>query len=169
MRKLGQSPSRTCPRHRAQRRSSRPAAARTDHHAVLVHDIVAARPDDLAALELEVPLAGPWSQMSGGDPAGAVADHDARKQDRGDRNRRAAEVRPARIPRFAVDALRLGAEDQAKEVEMVDRHVDPPFRPPSPDPRLRAGAHLLDRKSTRLNSSHVAISYAVFCLKKKKQ
>src|SRR5437870_8102978 len=27
---------------------------------------------------------------------------------------------------------------------------------------------LKDRKSTRLNSSHVAISYAVFCLKKKK-
>src|SRR5690606_41576937 len=27
----------------------------------------------------------------------------------------------------------------------------------------------LDRKSTRLNSSHVKISYAVFCLKKKKQ
>src|SRR5439155_24905850 len=27
----------------------------------------------------------------------------------------------------------------------------------------------LDRKSTRLNSSHVAISYAVFCLKKKTQ
>src|SRR5690625_6210906 len=28
--------------------------------------------------------------------------------------------------------------------------------------------HITDRKSTRLNSSHVAISYAVFCLKKKK-
>src|SRR5690625_6398806 len=28
--------------------------------------------------------------------------------------------------------------------------------------------NLLDRKSTRLNSSHVAISYAVFCLKKKR-
>src|SRR5207253_7026151 len=28
---------------------------------------------------------------------------------------------------------------------------------------------VLDRKSTRLNSSHVAISYAVFCLKKKKE
>src|SRR5260221_8010318 len=27
--------------------------------------------------------------------------------------------------------------------------------------------HLLDRKSTRLNSSHTVISYAVFCLKKK--
>src|SRR5207249_7005951 len=32
-----------------------------------------------------------------------------------------------------------------------------------------AGAALLDRKSTRLNSSHVSISYAVFCLKKKKE
>src|SRR5439155_3016638 len=32
--------------------------------------------------------------------------------------------------------------------------------------KLRLGH--LDRKSTRLNSSHVAISYAVFCLKKKK-
>src|SRR5690242_21932471 len=28
---------------------------------------------------------------------------------------------------------------------------------------------LLDRKSTRLNSSHMSISYAVFCLKKKKK
>src|SRR5439155_5938748 len=32
----------------------------------------------------------------------------------------------------------------------------------------RAQGKLKDRKSTRLNSSHVAISYAVFCLKKKK-
>src|SRR3712207_7601828 len=32
--------------------------------------------------------------------------------------------------------------------------------------RLTAG-ELLDRKSTRLNSSHANISYAVFCLKKK--
>ena len=28
---------------------------------------------------------------------------------------------------------------------------------------------LIDRKSTRLNSSHLGISYAVFCLKKKKK
>src|SRR5690625_6972759 len=41
---------------------------------------------------------------------------------------------------------------------------------------LAVAAHLgqpdqidADRKSTRLNSSHVAISYAVFCLKKKKK
>src|SRR5438874_3937430 len=30
-------------------------------------------------------------------------------------------------------------------------------------------AYFVDRKSTRLNSSHVEISYAVFCLKKKKK
>src|SRR5256885_13019069 len=34
--------------------------------------------------------------------------------------------------------------------------------------RLRAWAPSQDRKSTRLNSSHLVISYAVFCLKKKK-
>src|SRR5690625_6837251 len=34
---------------------------------------------------------------------------------------------------------------------------------------LIGNAHLADRKSTRLNSSHVAISYAVFCLKKKRE
>src|SRR5438034_5676555 len=37
---------------------------------------------------------------------------------------------------------------------------------------LRTGADVLaleDRKSTRLNSSHTVISYAVFCLKKKKK
>src|SRR5690625_5853381 len=33
----------------------------------------------------------------------------------------------------------------------------------------RLGEGSPDRKSTRLNSSHVAISYAVFCLKKKKK
>src|SRR5438874_5185181 len=35
--------------------------------------------------------------------------------------------------------------------------------------RPRGGTPEGDRKSTRLNSSHVEISYAVFCLKKKKQ
>src|SRR5690606_40248342 len=34
---------------------------------------------------------------------------------------------------------------------------------------LKAEMIYQDRKSTRLNSSHVKISYAVFCLKKKKQ
>src|SRR5438552_5900735 len=41
----------------------------------------------------------------------------------------------------------------------------------SPDARfcMDCGAALADRKSTRLNSSHQIISYAVFCLKKKKK
>src|SRR5256885_3329267 len=35
--------------------------------------------------------------------------------------------------------------------------------------RLLLHTLVLDRKSTRLNSSHLVISYAVFCLKKKKR
>src|SRR5690606_41302325 len=43
--------------------------------------------------------------------------------------------------------------------------ADPlPFLEPSPQQRAQKRK---DRKSTRLNSSHVKISYAVFCLKKK--
>src|SRR5699024_12880382 len=55
------------------------------------------------------------------------------------------------------------------------RHLDPQTRPrveqlPVPALRLEVGSADRDdgdRKSTRLNSSHVSISYAVFCLKKK--
>src|SRR5688500_19152630 len=35
--------------------------------------------------------------------------------------------------------------------------------------RIKAEVLSVDRKSTRLNSSHLVISYAVFCLKKKKR
>src|SRR5437870_13368519 len=45
------------------------------------------------------------------------------------------------------------------------RRVTPPESTTAP-PQLSIPE--ADRKSTRLNSSHVAISYAVFCLKKKK-
>src|SRR3712207_6879895 len=45
--------------------------------------------------------------------------------------------------------------------------VRPHQRPAQPRP-LRDGRVHVDRKSTRLNSSHANISYAVFCLKKKK-
>src|SRR5256885_3589567 len=37
------------------------------------------------------------------------------------------------------------------------------------DPAIRQELSEIDRKSTRLNSSHLVISYAVFCLKKKTQ
>src|SRR2546426_4892491 len=67
---------------------------------------------------------------------------------------------PLRLERAVVDGLGL-------------RHLAP--RPPGPLALqlealtlLRvARAPDLDRKSTRLNSSHLVISYAVFCLKKK--
>src|SRR5256885_10315543 len=39
----------------------------------------------------------------------------------------------------------------------------------TPPQRSISRPDLLDRKSTRLNSSHLVISYAVFCLKKKKR
>src|SRR3712207_7792335 len=59
----------------------------------------------------------------------------------------------------------------------VHRHVRHAHRHPAPPVRDRRGGvrHAApaadggrDRKSTRLNSSHANISYAVFCLKKKK-
>src|SRR5438067_4108814 len=45
-----------------------------------------------------------------------------------------------------------------------------PVIPPMRHHKIRLESETLteDRKSTRLNSSHVSISYAVFCLKKKK-
>src|SRR5438132_9159002 len=53
--------------------------------------------------------------------------------------------------------------------------IDPGYRCASRDAGIRNGevcgqlGYLTDRKSTRLNSSHTVISYAVFCLKKKKK
>src|SRR5437667_1888065 len=49
----------------------------------------------------------------------------------------------------------------------------PRRRPTPPRVQSRSSSYCaegsrLDRKSTRLNSSHITISYAVFCLKKKK-
>src|SRR5690606_41475372 len=58
------------------------------------------------------------------------------------------------------------------ELLAIDMNADALARklPQTPDYKLLAGAGhfvFIDRKSTRLNSSHVKISYAVFCLKKK--
>src|SRR5438034_6821329 len=39
----------------------------------------------------------------------------------------------------------------------------------APGEAMGMGENVTDRKSTRLNSSHTVISYAVFCLKKKKK
>src|SRR3712207_8390658 len=69
--------------------------------------------------------------------------------------------------------MRLVDEADVVLGEVVEQAVRArPRRPPVEDPRVvldaRAEADLAeDRKSTRLNSSHANISYAVFCLKKK--
>src|SRR3712207_8052719 len=52
----------------------------------------------------------------------------------------------------------VGRADEVAEVQLPDLPLDA-----EPELVLRAQ----DRKSTRLNSSHANISYAVFCLKKK--
>src|SRR2546426_5429765 len=76
-----------------------------------------------------------------------------------------ASIRPRPAPRPAVArqippaALRLAPPAAAAR----------PVAPAAPEvpPALSRNPHT-DRKSTRLNSSHLVISYAVFCLKKKK-
>src|SRR6267378_2900594 len=59
--------------------------------------------------------------------------------------------------------------DDVGNSEAIHTHVDAaPIPAPQGTVGVQGDALRLDRKSTRLNSSHVEISYAVFCLKKKK-
>src|SRR5437763_5693301 len=92
--------------------------------------------------------------------------------------------RPPRSTLFPYTTLfRSDQEPRGRIAETRQRAcpVSPVAKAPHLDPRnflapgdqARAGAALrdlpIDRKSTRLNSSHRCISYAVFCLKKKKK
>src|SRR5690606_40215624 len=61
-------------------------------------------------------------------------------------------------------AVRGAGDDAGEDVIGLDTDLDLDLVAPHPHDR---GTDQ-DRKSTRLNSSHVKISYAVFCLKKKK-
>src|SRR5690348_18297593 len=54
-------------------------------------------------------------------------------------------------------------------VQAVPPDAGEPGLPPRHDRLQRGQVQRADRKSTRLNSSHPSISYAVFCLKKKKK
>src|SRR5438874_13382860 len=65
------------------------------------------------------------------------------------------------------DALPISTSSKCVTASLgVLVHSEREPRRPRP---IRDAARALDRKSTRLNSSHVEISYAVFCLKKKKK
>src|SRR5437868_12987416 len=65
---------------------------------------------------------------------------------------------------------RQGGRPATVNVFMSHVHWDHIMGFPFFGPAYVAGTRIrIDRKSTRLNSSHVSISYAVFCLKKKRK
>src|SRR2546430_13029940 len=76
---------------------------------------------------------------------------------RSDRARRDTRERPHRVARASADRGRK-----------TPHRCEAPARLSRRRRLLRNAARRRDRKSTRLNSSHSQISYAVFCLKKKK-
>src|SRR5437868_13132223 len=72
-------------------------------------------------------------------------------------------VRPGSVRHRGAQLANLG-QALLKRLEIADLAVGDGQHPAEDRQHLLA---LADRKSTRLNSSHVSISYAVFCLKKK--
>src|SRR3712207_8274615 len=80
--------------------------------------------------------------------------------------------RPPRSTLFPYTTLFRSAVAERNLVDPRGREVVRRLRHGTPDDlveqRLAAREVAVDRKSTRLNSSHANISYAVFCLKKKK-
>src|SRR5438477_6046394 len=77
--------------------------------------------------------------------------------------------RPPRSTLFPYTTLFRSASF-ARELRFRERrHADDVGVPVAVQLRLCACRECRDRKSTRLNSSHMSISYAVFCLKKKKE
>src|SRR5207249_2999303 len=86
---------------------------------------------------------------------------------------REEEQETARILGELSDAVRARLDDLDRLVGLIAR-LDALFARAHLAERMDASAPVVDvgrrvdRKSTRLNSSHVSISYAVFCLKKKK-
>src|SRR3712207_8637952 len=81
--------------------------------------------------------------------------------------------RPRRPTLFPYPTL-FRSRSHAIGMRVIDRERRKPAQQPEPDvERLSSPSPLVapelrqDRKSTRLNSSHANISYAVFCLKKK--
>src|SRR5690349_24241186 len=70
------------------------------------------------------------------------------------------------VPHSVDDILAVVGDRKVKAIVCTHAHDDHVRVAPALRERVVAP---IDRKSTRLNSSHVEISYAVFCLKKKKK
>src|SRR2546426_8134888 len=71
-----------------------------------------------------------------------------------------------------LELVAIRASPPAIDVEILEIHVqaaDTTLSTHALDLPVACNIFLRDRKSTRLNSSHLVISYAVFCLKKKKK
>src|SRR5256885_8772768 len=62
------------------------------------------------------------------------------------------------------DALPISSSRRVRSADWNWARSSNEYRPAGTEPPRK----ISDRKSTRLNSSHLVISYAVFCLKKKK-
>src|SRR2546427_8239196 len=81
--------------------------------------------------------------------------------------------RPPRSTLFPYDALPISNDLEYRLTSDI-RSLTVPAKPAIgfgeiTEPAAAQAQRSLDRKSTRLNSSHSQISYAVFCLKKKKK
>src|SRR5690242_21203754 len=79
--------------------------------------------------------------------------------------------RPPRSTLFPYTTLFRSAEQGDADADKIAGADDSAHRGRAVGqmPVRRGHARASDRKSTRLNSSHMSISYAVFCLKKKKK
>src|SRR5256885_12368107 len=77
--------------------------------------------------------------------------------------------RPPRSTLFPYTTLFRSRIIENKEVDKVENIVREHIIEPMKSWRDLYQSSSLDRKSTRLNSSHLVISYAVFCLKKKRR
>src|SRR3989475_7778814 len=86
---------------------------------------------------------------------------------KGDAIAEIAAMKEAGIVAVSDDGKPIATAKLARQVMDYCRSLDLPVIEHAEDVSLAASAVMRDRKSTRLNSSHSQISYAVFCLKKK--
>src|SRR5688572_9626317 len=168
---------RVVPDHEVRRRAEDGAAAA----ATLVADIHSRPPAVALLLVTESAVLYDVPQVTGGD-CGLHPEWLEHSLAREIGKRHPARARD-KIRQQHVAAVRIGPFLARRELEATltqsQTHYIIYFSPrqcPEPGPIANTGGmskqvvhrNLLDRKSTRLNSSHSQISYAVFCLKKKK-
>src|SRR5699024_12474900 len=75
----------------------------------------------------------------------------------------------SRPNQLAVNRINIIVPSILGSIKVLKRNLHPIVGPFDRTGECKVTNHRLDRKSTRLNSSHVSISYAVFCLQKKKR